>query len=46
METQNSHELTVQQKAFVREIVGDPVLFAEHMLGSTCGISKPTYCGP
>jgi phage terminase large subunit len=33
METQNSHELTVQQKAFVREIVGDPVLFAEHMLG-------------
>lgn len=33
MKTKNSNELTAQQKAFVREIVGDPVLFAEHVLG-------------
>ncbi|MGO9268220.1 MAG: hypothetical protein ACLQBA_25595 [Candidatus Binataceae bacterium] len=32
-EDKNSNELTAQQKAFVREIVGDPVLFAEHVLG-------------
>jgi len=33
MKTKNSHELSAQQKEFVRNIVSDPALFATHILG-------------
>jgi phage terminase large subunit len=33
MKTKNSHELSAQQKEFVRKIVSDPALFATHILG-------------
>src|SRR5580658_9898054 len=33
MKTKNSHELSAEQKEFVRNIVSDPVLFATHILG-------------
>jgi phage terminase large subunit len=29
----NNHELSAEQKAFVKKVVGDPVLFAKHFLG-------------
>jgi phage terminase large subunit len=33
MKTKNSHELSAQQKQYVRNIVRDPALFATHILG-------------
>ena len=33
MKTKNSHELSAEQKQFVRNIVSDPALFATHILG-------------
>ena len=33
MNTENNNDLSLEQKAFVREIVRDPALFAEHVLG-------------
>ena len=33
MKTKNSHELSAQQKEFVRKIVSGPALFATHILG-------------
>src|ERR1700680_1272082 len=32
MKTKNNHELSVEQKAFVKKVVRDPVLFAIHIL--------------
>ena len=33
MKIKNNPELSVDQKSFVRNVVGDPVLFANHILG-------------
>ncbi len=33
MKTKNNHELSAEQKLFIRKVVGDPALFANHILG-------------
>jgi hypothetical protein len=33
MKRKNNHELSAEQKAFVKKAVRDPVLFAKHFLG-------------
>ena len=33
MKTKNSHELTAEQKEYVRRVIQDPALFATHILG-------------
>jgi hypothetical protein len=35
MKTKNDHELSAEQKEFVKKLVRDPVLFANHILGVT-----------
>jgi hypothetical protein len=44
MKTKNSHELSAQQKEFVRNIVSNPALFATHILGVSLWIAKPRSC--
>jgi hypothetical protein len=33
MKTKSNHELSAEQKSFVRNVVGDPVRFANNILG-------------
>ena len=33
MKTKTNNDLSAEQKAFVRKVVSDPVLFANHILG-------------
>jgi hypothetical protein len=35
MKMKTDHELSPEQKSFVRRVVSDPVLFATHVLGVT-----------